>query len=366
MNKAPISIYCTVTNDLNQDQRMHRICTSMITFGYEVTLIGRQRPHSTKFLPFPFKQHRLACYFQTGFLFYAEFNLRLFFYLLFRKVDIIYSVDLDTIAPCALINILRSKKLIFDAHEYFTETPELLHRLFVKKFWQLIGNIFVPTADLHITVNESLAIILANIYHRNFEIIYNVPALSSNDVPIIAKKPYILYQGVLNKGRGIKEMTEAMDYIEDIDLYIIGEGDLSDSLKNIVAKSNSRNKIHFLGWLLPDEIKKYTLGATLGLNLLDGRSQSYYYSLANKFFDYMHAEVPSVNMNFPEYSKIIKKFNVGMMIRIMDKKEIASSINMALNTPGFLDNLKNNCQVAKLVFNWQHEEEKLKKCLTLL
>ncbi len=35
-------IFCTVTNDLNYDQRMIRICTSLVRAGYEVVLVGRE------------------------------------------------------------------------------------------------------------------------------------------------------------------------------------------------------------------------------------------------------------------------------------------------------------------------------------
>ena len=39
-------IYCTVTNDLNQDQRMHRICSSMTQMGFDVTLVGRTKSNA--------------------------------------------------------------------------------------------------------------------------------------------------------------------------------------------------------------------------------------------------------------------------------------------------------------------------------
>ena len=105
-------IYLTVTNDLNQDQRMHRVCLSVRNQGYEVVLIGREKKESKPLLEFPFRQIRLKCFFEKGFLFYVEFNIRLFLFLLFKKIDVLYAVDLDTIAVGGMVKIFRRIKLI--------------------------------------------------------------------------------------------------------------------------------------------------------------------------------------------------------------------------------------------------------------
>ena len=76
----------TVTNDLSYDARMHRICGTLTANGYGVTLVGRALPYSTPLKDRPFGQKRLHCFFQKGFPFYAEYNLRLFFFLLFLFV----------------------------------------------------------------------------------------------------------------------------------------------------------------------------------------------------------------------------------------------------------------------------------------
>ena len=75
-------IVCTVTTDLNYDQRMIRICSALADAGYEVTLVGRKRKHTKEFSDKPYKQVHLSGWFENGFLFYAEYNISLFFYLL--------------------------------------------------------------------------------------------------------------------------------------------------------------------------------------------------------------------------------------------------------------------------------------------
>src|SRR5690349_17278363 len=100
-------ILFTVTNDLNYDQRMQRICNTLADAGYDVTLIGRKLKTSAPLPDKNYKQRRLNCWFNKGKLFYAEFNIRVFFFLLFKKADCICAIDLDTILPCYYISKLK-------------------------------------------------------------------------------------------------------------------------------------------------------------------------------------------------------------------------------------------------------------------
>ena len=78
-------IVFTVTNELNYDQRMIRICTSLVEAGYDITLIGHKKKISPAPEPKKYKQKRLFTFLKKGFGFYAEYNIRLFFCLLFAK-----------------------------------------------------------------------------------------------------------------------------------------------------------------------------------------------------------------------------------------------------------------------------------------
>ena len=154
--------------------------------------------------------------------------------------------------------------MVFDAHEYFTEVPEVIHRPFVKWIWQMIEKNFIPMADECITVNQSLADLFSKKYDKPFIPIYNVPEKSEKHKAVKSDiKPYLLYQGMLNYGRGLEELMAAMPYINDMNLIIIGEGDISEKLKRLANESPAKDRIRFTGWLKPDDIKVITAGATL-------------------------------------------------------------------------------------------------------
>ena len=101
----------------------------------------------------------------------------------------------------------------------------------------------------------------------------------------------ITYQGALNEGRGLEHAIAAMQRIPDFTLRLIGEGDLSQQLRGQARDLQLASRVEFVGFILPENLRDMTSDAMVGLNLLDERSKSYYFSLANKFFDYMHAVV---------------------------------------------------------------------------
>ena len=353
-------LICTVTNDLTYDQRMIRICGSLAAHGYLVKLLGRCLTHSKSLVHQPFQQQRLTCFFQKKVVFYLEYNIRLFFFLLFQKVDIIYAVDLDTLLPCFLVSKIRGKKLVYDAHEYFTEVPELANRKIVKTVWEILANWLIPKSQYNITVGKELAEVLSNKYGVPFEVIRNVPFATTIPTAIPkAQPPVLLYQGVLNDGRGIEEMLLAMQHIDNAQLWIVGEGDLSESLRALKTRLQVGKKVHFWGYQTPEQLKILTPQATIGLNLLQNKSLNYYYSLANKAFDYVQAEIPSINMRFPEYVHLNEVYQVFELVDDLTTSSLVSAVQKLLSDADYYQKLAKNCQEARQQWTWKNEEPRL-------
>ena len=134
----------TVTSDISFDQRMDRICSSLSRNGFDVTILGRRTADSLSVAEKPYRCVRFKNFFKAGKIFYIEHNLKLLFYLLFKKVDIICSIDLDTIVPGYLAAKIRSKPFVYDAHEYFPEQAQVVNRPLTKKIWTFVEEWIVP------------------------------------------------------------------------------------------------------------------------------------------------------------------------------------------------------------------------------
>jgi len=351
-------IIFTVTNDLSYDQRMDRICTTLAQEGFEVLLVGRQRKKSIDLSPKVYTQKRLPCFFEKGKLFYLEYNIRLFIYLLGCKFDILCAIDLDTIAPCFFAGRIKGKKLVYDSHEYYTEVIEVVRRPKIQKFWSRVEAYFVPNYDAWYTVSESIARIYNAKYSADFKVIRNVARLENYGMPDPSEK-YLIYVGAVNEGRGLEQTIRAMQHI-DMPLYICGDGDIYDQLVNLVKSLKLENKVKMLGYILPDQLKIYTRNAFAGILLLDDSSKSYYYSLANKFFDYIHAGIPQITIDFPEYRIINDTFHVAELIQL-NESQIIDAVKRLDNDGNYYQLLKNNTVQARMKYNWQMEAQELVK-----
>src|SRR4029078_2103384 len=100
--------------------------------GHKVVLVGRRLRESLPLDKRDYKTVRFKLWFERGPMFYASFNLRLFFFLVVNRADILLANDLDTLPANYLAARLKNTPLVYDSHEYFTEVPELENRLFVK------------------------------------------------------------------------------------------------------------------------------------------------------------------------------------------------------------------------------------------
>ncbi|MFK8101418.1 MAG: glycosyltransferase [Saprospiraceae bacterium] len=354
-------IVCTVTNDLNFDQRMIRICTSLTTAGYDVLLVGRKLPDSIPLAQLTFQQKRFSCFFQRGKFFYLEYNLRLFLFLLFKRADLICAIDLDTLLAGFLASKISRKKLVYDAHEYYTEVPELVHRKREQRIWEYLADAIIPRVTYAYTVCESLAEIFKKKYGTSFTVIRNLPFRSTTKVKeITPRNPAILlYQGALNDGRGIAEILRVLPTLENVILRLAGEGDLSTELRALTRSLKIEDRVEFLGRVRPEDLKRLTPEVTIGLNLLENKGLNYYYSLANKAFDYIQAELPAIHMNFPEYQKINAEYEVAILVDDLSEEALCAAIQKLLQDVNLYQTLKTNCQKAKIEYTWEKEARRL-------
>jgi glycosyltransferase involved in cell wall biosynthesis len=346
-----------VTNDLNYDQRMIRICTSLAEAGYSVTLIGRRSGISPALLPRPFAQKRLFCFFQTGKLSYLEYNLRLFFYLLFLKADGVCAIDLDTILPFYFISKLKRIPRVYDAHELFCEMKEVVTRPRVYKIWKWVERYTVPKFKHGYTVNDAIAEEFNKMYGVQYEVIRNVPVLHPLAIPTKSER-YIIYQGAVNEGRSFETLIPAMKMV-NARLIICGDGNFMGQANQLVKKHGLAGKVVFKGRVLPDQLRKYTLKAWAGVTLFENNGLNNYHSLGNRFFDYLHAGLPQLCVNYPAYQEINNKYNIAVLIKDLQPETIAAGLNELLNNKNLYNQLQQNCKQARKAINWQQEEKKL-------
>jgi glycosyltransferase involved in cell wall biosynthesis len=347
----------TVTNALNFDQRMQRICNSLLQAGYRVTLVGWEYVDSPKLITQKFEQLRIPIKNKSGKMRYLEYNYKLIGALKKLQPNLVGAIDLDTIIPNYYIAKQLNIPIIYDAHEYFTELEEIVRRPITHFIWKQIEAFFVPRIKNGYAVNNSYVQLFQEKYQVHYEIIRNATVLKPFSIPVKTTR-YILYQGAVSEGRALKQLIDAMQLV-DCTLLICGQGELYEPLVAYVKTISWANKIIFKGFVLPAELISITQHATIGITLFEVNGLSNYYSLANRFFDYMHAGVPQLCNNYPEYHRINKEFELAVLLNEISAETIANALTNLLSQETQLTYLGEQAIQASQVYNWQAEEKKL-------
>ena len=307
--------------------------------------------------------------FEKGPLFYLEYQIRLFVYLLFHKADVLVSNDLDTLLPNYIISKLRTTELVYDTHELFCEVPELHTNIVKKKIWKRLERWIFPKLKHVFTVNDSIAKIYRDEYNVTVNVVRNIPLLSSQnnfigvsreELGLPENKKIILLQGAgINMDRGAEEAVQSMQFVNDAVLLIIGSGDVIPVLKQMVIDLKLNEKVKLIGKVPFEKLLQYTHHADIGLTLDKDTNVNYRFSLPNKLFDYIHAGVPVLASNLVEVKKIIDHYMVGDCIESHSPKHIADKLNFIFADDTTLQIWKKNSKIVANNLNWEQEELKL-------
>jgi glycosyltransferase involved in cell wall biosynthesis len=356
-------IIVSVTSDLVSDNRVHKVCTTLANMGFNVLLTGRRLPLSLPLLPRPYSTKRFSLVFKKGPFFYAEYNFRLFVFLLFSKADILLANDLDTLPANFIASKLKQKPLIYDSHEFFTEVPELIGRPRVKQIWEWLERRMVPELKFAYTVCESIAKIYNEKYGVPFRVVRNVPmaGTTSGKKENGKTEKMILYQGAVNVGRGLEQAIHAMHFVENVRLVIAGGGDIKTYLEKLVETENLSAKVIFTGRLPLEELVQLTPQADLGLSIEEDLGLNYRFALPNKLFDYIQAQVPVLTTNLPEMAALVSRYQIGEIISSLEPAHLAKKINEMLRDEIKRSVWKKNLEAAARELTWDNEEKVLQE-----
>jgi len=363
-------VIVSVTNDLFTDNRVRKVCEFLTSHNFEVTLVGRKLKNSADLPKLTYKTKRFKLLFTKGALFYANYNLRLFFYLLFHKADILVANDLDTLYANHWAKKFKRKcKLMYDSHEYFIGVPELISRPRVQNFWRRIEKRTLPKVDKMYTVNESIAELYRKEYKREIFVVRNIADVlpsyqnkSRKELGLPEDKKIVIFQGAgINIERGAEELIDAIHLIENSVLIFVGGGDVIEQLKQKVKQNKLEDKVLFFGKIPYGELMNFTRVSDLGVSLDKNTNINYRFSLPNKIFDYINAGIPMLVSDLPEIKKIVEGYDIGLICPNHEPKIIAEYLNKILKNELIYKRLKNNTLKASQELTWQNESTVLKK-----
>ena len=370
MVKTNNKVVLSVTNDLYTDPRVDKVCNFLTRQGFDVTLVGRRYGDSASLAPRAYKTHRMRLLFRKGGLFYAEYNIRLFFYLLFHHFDLFVANDLDTLLPNFLVSRLKRKRIVYDSHEYFCGELSIADKPFVKHVWLSIEKFCFPKLKDVITVSQSIVEQYEKEYGIRPHLVRNIPPKATPPVTesraslnLPEDKAIIILQGNgLNEGRGGEELVEAMPWVDrKAVLLIVGNGTVIPQLRERVKQLQLEDRVTFVPRVTPEKLFNYTYLSDIGIALDRDLSLNLRFSLPNKLFEYIKAGTPIVASNLIERARIIRQYGVGMIVEDFQPQSVAEVINRLLNDKQVYEEMKANCRVAAEELCWENEEKVLEE-----
>ncbi len=364
-------IIVSVSNDLSTDQRVKKVCAFLHEHNFEVVLLGRKLPSSTPLTDRPYKTKRFRLWFNKGALFYANLNIRLFFYLLFHKSEWLLSNDLDTLpANYYAGKFNKKRKLVYDSHEIFCEVPELQGHLRKKNVWLRFEKRIFPKLKKVYTVNNSIADFYFEKYKVKPLVVRNISELQTNAVKKIRDelglpedKFIVIIQGSgINVNRGNEEVVKAFELLDNhFLLLIIGSGDVLPALKKQVEEKHMQDKVWFKPKMNYSELMQNTANCNLGISIDKDTNLNYKFSLPNKVFDFMHAGIPVLASDLPEISSVVKQYETGIILNSHEPAAIAKQIKKLKENTALQQRFRENCKKASVLLNWETEKKVLEE-----
>jgi glycosyltransferase involved in cell wall biosynthesis len=365
-------VLVSVISDLVTDQRVHKVCQTLQENGFDVYLIGAKKRNSLPLSSRIYHAGRIRMLFQKKFPFYAEFNIRLFFRLIFRRVDIYLGNDLDALPATWLASRIRGKPIVYDTHEYFLEMAGVEGKPMIRKIWKNIESLIFPQVKYIYTICDSFRDLYKDVYHKKLYTVRNVPYLHVKDSGaypgllleidrlIPRNKRLMIFQGAgINPHRGAEELVQAMSRLDPriYHLLLVGGGEIFSELEARIKKEKLEDRITVIPKVPFEVLRHITRQAQLGLSLDKPDNFNHRFGLPNKIFDYIHAGLPILCSRLVEVEKIVNTYQVGTFIENHEPGHIASCIEMVFGNEDQMKIWKANTENAKLALNWESESK---------
>lgn len=358
MNKKVCHI--TTIHTANDNRILYKECISLKNSGYEVYLICSGTPNTEingiTILGLKKYRNRIKNFFLISFIAVVKRAIKL-------KAKVYHFHDPELIFS-GLILRLFGKIVIYDIHENnpssILSKPYIKSR-FIKKgisiSFDILEKISAPLFTKIITARPDISErfrSLNPVTLRNFPIINKVNSIQNTTIE--KSKDVVIYVGGITKIRGISQLIESFEKLDDVELWLLGpwaSEDFENECKQLKGWRNTR----YLGVVQPYEIFSYLNCADIGI-VTFLPYPNHIRTIATKPFEYMMAGLPMIMSDFPYWKEFFN--GLSEFVNPEDSNEIASVITDLLNDK---ERMKSMSELAykkiREEYNWQAESKKL-------
>lgn len=255
------------------------------------------------------------------------------------KADVFHCHDLDTLLYGWLCSRMGSGRLVYDSHELYVDWFQALGANPATVQWlRAIESHCARDASLVITVSDGIADEMAGLYGIDRPLVVrNCDELKpkterTNRLRTLfggdSDMPVVLYQGGLNRHRGLEEAIRAADNVPQADFVFMGpHSEFKGRLLETASRAKYRN-VHILDAVPQDDLWEYTVGADIGLILTEPFCRSYALSESNKLYQYLAAGLPIVASPIASHERVARETGALLVARSGSADEVARCVKI--------------------------------------
>ena len=287
----------------------------------------------------------------TVILYYPLFWIWILFRLLVSRPNVVHSIDLDTLLPCALYKLIARKRLVYDVHDRFGGyVPPKYKTLYNTINW--VEEFLSKQANVLITVSEKVQQTFRS-HPKNCEVImnfsedYNMKKSKSKDGLLT-----LVYTGLILKDQGLDIVTSVLHGLKDVRLVLAGRvGD-----KELLDKMLKLPNVKYLGLLERAKSLELEANSDAMVVLYDLQYRKNQLSSPNKIFEAMMCGIPLItNMEV----NLVREIDCGIIVDY-DTDEVKNAIIKLRDDSQLRDRLGSNGRKAFVdKYNWDSMEKKL-------
>lgn len=291
-----------------------------------------------------------------------KFQLNVFQWLNNNKdsFDAIHACDFDTAFISSKIAFKYEKKFVYDIFDYYVDAfnvPKKIKKMIEKKDKEIINN-----SDAVIICTEKRKEQIGDVNQKNIHVIHNSPPMYINDkvgrFNLNKEKIKIVYVGILDDGRLIKETAEIVKNNIDYEYHVAGFGRLAPLLEEMSQKYKN---IFFYGKIPYIQTLELEKNCDIMTALYDPAVPNHNYAAPNKFYEALMLGKPLIMAKNTGMNEVIEKYKIGVVIEY-GEKSLEEGINRLVELkdewPKISCNMKN---IYRDNYSWNEMENRLLK-----
>lgn len=292
-------------------------------------------------------------------------HLAMLWELIRSRPNVIHAHDVNVLPTAWLAAKIARVPLVYDAHEISTD------REGYQAFRGLVGWLekrLMPRAAGTITTTDARAKFFARAYGiQRPLVLQNRPRLvkveGSNrireELGLEQPWPIVLYQGGLQPGRGLPRLVEAAASVPNAYFVFIGGGRQAAELYELAASLGLAERVRFIPTVALDELPSYTASADIGVQPIENTCLNHFTTDSNKLFEYVIAGLPVVASQLPEIGKVVRQYDLGLLVPPGDTAALASAIKRLVDDPELRAHHRAKAEQAAETLNWEAQEQAL-------